>query len=292
MDPPLPSAGRSNSTDLASNKQAKQRELEDFAQSYVKYTKLAEDITATIHHDPQALEAAYARITEETRLEQAGNPPASSRSPEQIQADLRKLARRCDITPTSFDDRVRISFAAVSYVCILVDNVLVPDRPHSDFLTVLGMANRLLRKVHTGKPCPTPTVAPAIVKLTPANPVTRSGQETDITLWQSHPEELIGHRFISNEMIRRVFVVTDFAVKRVKGPQFDVVYEDTDEVLTVDPDSLFDMVAGAELITNVINEHARFVGPRSMVDRAGQKYMELIFFPERDRSVPIVSDQY
>lgn len=57
-----------------------------------------------LRQDMQESDAAHARVLAETLKEQEGNPPASSRSPEQIQLDLKELARRCEIEPRSFDD--------------------------------------------------------------------------------------------------------------------------------------------------------------------------------------------
>ena len=37
--------------------------------------------------------------------------------------------------------------------------------------------------------------------------------------------------------VREVFVVTEYAAKRVKGPRYDVAYEDTGDVQTIDPTS-------------------------------------------------------
>jgi len=47
-------------------------------------------------------------------------------------------------------------------------------------------------------------------------------------------------------------------VKRVKGAQYDVVYEDSgmDEVHVIDPDTLIEMVTGAELFFFTSSFHA------------------------------------
>lgn len=105
-------------------------------------------------------------------------------------------------------------------------------------------------------PSPPPAITPAIIKLTPEPKITHLVAEQDVASWRSDPNELVGKGFISAESVRRVFVVMDFAVKRVKGPQYDVVYEDSglDDVLVVDPDTLLEMVTGAELITNMKND--------------------------------------
>jgi hypothetical protein len=93
----------------------------------------------------------------------------------------------------------------------------------------------------------------AIVQLTPPSKTTRLVEERDITTWLSCPEKLVGKGFISDDFISRVFVVMDYAVKHVKGAQYDVVYEDSgmDEVDVIDPDTLMEMITGAELITNM-----------------------------------------
>jgi hypothetical protein len=92
----------------------------------------------------------------------------------------------------------------------------------------------------------------ANVELIPHPKTTRLVEERDITAWHNDPNLLVGKGFISGEVVSRVFVVMDYAVKRVKGAQYDVVYEDsgTDEVHVIDPDTLIEMVtaSGAELI--------------------------------------------
>lgn len=52
-----------------------------------------------------------------------------------------------------------------------------------------------------------------------------------------------------------MFYIDDYSVKR-KGPQYDVLYEDSglDEVHTFDPSTLLSMLEGgqAELVTNAL----------------------------------------
>jgi hypothetical protein len=97
---------------------------------------------------------------------------------------------------------------------------------------------------------PPPTITRAVVELTPRSKTTRFVEEHDITAWRSHPDQLVGKGFISGEMVSRVFVVMDYAVKYVRGAQYDVVYEDSGmyQVHVIDPDTLLEMVAEAELI--------------------------------------------
>jgi len=92
------------------------------------------------------------------------------------------------------------------------------------------------------------------VKFTPEVKDTRPISPEDIERWRSRPDELVGNCFISTEMVRRVFVVDDYSVKRRKGAQYDVLYEDLglDEVQTLDPETLLEMVAEAELVVNAL----------------------------------------
>lgn len=57
-------------------------------------------------------------------------------------------------------------------------------------------------------------------------------------------------------MLRKVFFVDDYSVKQRKGPQYDVLYEDSglDEIVTLDPPTLIEMLSngGAELVMNAI----------------------------------------
>jgi len=55
-------------------------------------------------------------------------------------------------------------------------------------------------------------------------------------------------------MVRRVFVVDDYSVKYRKGAMYDVLYEDLglDEVESMDPETLLEMVADSELVLNAL----------------------------------------
>src|ERR1700688_4376897 len=86
---------------------------------------------------------------------------------------------------------------------------------------------------------PIPIFAPAVCKIRPDNPVTRSVTARDVARWQSKPEELIGKSFTTTEEImRRTFLVQDYYIKRHGGARYDVVFEDTGfEIVSIlDPD--------------------------------------------------------
>lgn len=100
------------------------------------------------------------------------------------------------------------------------------------------------------------TINPAIIELTPLSETTRFVEEGDITAWRSYLDQLVGKAFIFGEMASRVFrvVVVDYAVKLVNGAQYDVVYEDNgmNEVHIIDPNTLLELVADAELISTPV----------------------------------------
>ena len=99
-------------------------------------------------------------------------------------------------------------------------------------------------------------MAKAIVKFTPPNPTTRPILDRDLAYWTSTPEQLVGKCFISKGLISRIFLIDDFSVKKRKGPQYDVLYEDSglDEVETLDPALLLKMLSDGEteLVTNAL----------------------------------------
>ena len=99
-------------------------------------------------------------------------------------------------------------------------------------------------------------MAPAVVKFTPPVLDTRPISGKDLAVWNFSPEQLIGKCFISTEMVRRIFYIDDFSIKRRKGAQYDVLYEDLglDKVQTLDPATLFRMLSDgqAELVTNAL----------------------------------------
>lgn len=80
------------------------QELEEFGRLYSKYTRLCETYGEILRQDAPEMRAAYARACAELLAEQAGNPPASSRNPDEIREILRELARRCEIVPKSFKE--------------------------------------------------------------------------------------------------------------------------------------------------------------------------------------------
>ena len=94
----------------------------------------------------------------------------------------------------------------------------------------------------------------AIVKFTPPNlSTTRRISDQDIAGWFSSPDRLVEKCFISTEMVCRIFYVDDYSVKKRKGPQYDVLYEDLgfDEVQTLDRATLLGMLTD-ELVTNTL----------------------------------------
>jgi len=74
----------------------------------------------------------------------------------------------------------------------------------------------------------------------------------EIEYWRSHPDELVGLCFISTAVVRRVFLVDGYSIRNRKGPQYYILYEDSGlkEVHTIDPETLLEMVAEAELVEN------------------------------------------
>ena len=96
----------------------------------------------------------------------------------------------------------------------------------------------------------------AIVKFTPPNLTTCRISDQDIANWTSSPDQLVGKCFVSTEMVRRIFYIDDYSVKKRKGPQYDVLYEDMglDNVQTLDLETLLEMLTDgqAELVTNAL----------------------------------------
>ncbi|KIL66032.1 hypothetical protein M378DRAFT_161251, partial [Amanita muscaria Koide BX008] len=224
-------------------KENKQRELEEFGLLYFKYTKLTEDHAMVLRQDMKESDAAHARVLAETLKEQEGNPPASSRSPEQIQLDLKELARRCEIEPRSFDDRWRICFSSMAYVRTMMDCVVaLPNRPFSDLVAVITIGSRLITEHYAKNPSQTRARR---VNLIPKEPVTRKVTRQEVKRWRANPEDLVGKGFVT--MKRQAFVVSDFATKKVKGAQYDVLYEDHG-LNVFDLDALLKLVADCELV--------------------------------------------
>ena len=98
-------------------------------------------------------------------------------------------------------------------------------------------------------------MAPAIVKFAPPAPTTHPITDQDFANWTSWLDQLVGKCFISTEMVRRLFLIDDFSVKK-RNPQYDVLYEDLglDEVLTLDPMTSLEIMSKgqAELVTNAL----------------------------------------
>ena len=78
-----------------------QLELENYAQSYFRYTKLVQDQADAMRHNPQEMNAAYARVAPEGVLELEELTHGVHR---RMQAILDDLARWAEIELRNFDD--------------------------------------------------------------------------------------------------------------------------------------------------------------------------------------------
>lgn len=145
-------------------KQAKDRELEAYAQTYFYYTKLFQDQVHAMQHNPQEMNAAHTQVTAENTAKQR-TLPFTRPTPEITQQTLYDLAKACEAEPKNFielsskvsryirkdthrndyNSRTRIAFYATYYVQLLVMEVLGhPDRHYMDVRVVIGRANQLL----------------------------------------------------------------------------------------------------------------------------------------------------
>ena len=96
----------------------------------------------------------------------------------------------------------------------------------SRFVHYLYSQLHLPREYSTRQPSEIPTTAPSVVKFTPPVLDTRPISGEDLVAWNFSPEQLIGKCFISTEMVRRIFYIDNFSIRRRKGAQYDVLYED------------------------------------------------------------------
>ena len=118
-------------------KEAKIKELEEYAQAYFKYTKLFQDQADAMRHDPQEMNAAHARITAESLAVQS-SAPFTPVTVEYAQKMMAEYARRCEDKPQTFDElSIRILFLWSIYENSTHKNILAICgsrlRPHSTF---------------------------------------------------------------------------------------------------------------------------------------------------------------
>jgi len=234
----------------------KDDELEDYAQQFFKYSVIIEQQSGAIRHLEKEVTEAYARVSEEHN-ERRRIPLQCEPSLEGLLNTLKYYGSLCEKQPQTVIDRVRIIFYASYCTQIITHEILGhPDRLWSDSRTVFARGGQLLKQHITGQVSEIPTMARAIVKFTPPIPTTRRIKPQDLAIWGNSPEQLVGKCFISTEMVRRIFYIDDFSIKRRKGAQYDVLYEDLglDEVQTLDPSTLLGMLSNndAELVTNAL----------------------------------------
>ena len=98
---PIP---RRQSTPVMTPKEAKERELEEYAQAYFKYTKLFQDEADAMRHNPQEMNAAHARITAECIALKKRTPVTAIKTSEEAQEMMAEYARRCEDEPRTFDE--------------------------------------------------------------------------------------------------------------------------------------------------------------------------------------------
>ncbi|RDB26804.1 hypothetical protein Hypma_005405 [Hypsizygus marmoreus] len=228
-------------------KDAKLRELHQFAETVFKYTNLVQTTAESMWHDPNELRAAHER---QYKIALA-NICNEMKTEEEIQKILEDLAARCEIEPRDFDDRVRICFDALAYTQVLLECVVChPSRPFSDRLVVLRRVAEITREAYGV--LPSSQDPPRLVKFVPDVPTTRPVEVTDVERWRAQPQELLRKAFIFDQGTRRVFLVANYCVKAIGGACYEVQFEDSGpDVFTFGLEDALAMVAAAELVTNV-----------------------------------------
>jgi len=235
----------------ASGKRQPQK-LERYAQLYARYTNLIQLQGDMMRQDTERMQRAYDQVAAEFAKEQQEQNTTKNKMDDSfVLADLNEYDRRCNTIPKSFEDRVRIAFAASGFIQLLMLFV-IGSLNKNDMEQVFARARQLMS---SNPNQPIPMFAPAACKLRPDNFATRSITSSDIARWQSRPEELVGKCFVTTEEImRRTFLVQDYYVKRA-GPRYDVVFEDTglgpEDVNTLDTNALLTIVGNAELIITI-----------------------------------------
>ncbi|RDB26611.1 hypothetical protein Hypma_005564 [Hypsizygus marmoreus] len=240
------------------SEQAREHELEEFAALYCKYTLLCDDMATAMQDDSKAeVDEAYERVSMDfLDVQRVQLSSGRARTPEQIQLDLDALAETCEIEAESLDDCVLVSHAASTYVRTMMRMISAPPRSPDDSLKVIQMATQMLLQEHDGEPR-FPEFLPRQIKLVPDNPTTRRVFPDDIEYWRSHPSELTRKGFMmieceANNGIGDVFFVLDHAVKHLGGSCYEVQHEALgEEVFTYKAEHLLEMIAEAELVTNM-----------------------------------------
>ncbi|KAF8063287.1 hypothetical protein FPV67DRAFT_1672318 [Lyophyllum atratum] len=120
-------------------------QLEFYVSKYVHYVQLAEAQDDAMRGDPAQIPAAYAQAMETLALEQQSEKSIGLCTYADIHATLDDLARKCERTPRTFEDRILLSAYALNYVLLMKDHVLRhPTRFQEDALKVIRMANERL----------------------------------------------------------------------------------------------------------------------------------------------------
>ncbi|RDB20375.1 hypothetical protein Hypma_012556 [Hypsizygus marmoreus] len=224
--------------------------LEEYATAYAKYLKIVEDTTAPMRDFPTELASAHERVSAKLLGDQRGQPPVHMRSEERIRVDLEGLAGISAEDPATYDDRIRIASAALSYVKIMMDHVVAPSGSQRELGYVLHRGNKLLREACNLPPLP--TVPPRFFSLIPDTPVTRPVTDDDITHWTARPEMLVGKAFVYFDLhLRRVLLVVDYGFKKVNGHTLDVRYEDRKADCSFALMDLLCLVSRAEMVINM-----------------------------------------
>jgi len=87
---------------MCPEKEANERELEEYAQAYFKYTKLYQDQADAMPHKPKEMHAAFERVTEPyVSVADIIVPRRADHGPLEIMAEY---ASRCEDEPRTFDE--------------------------------------------------------------------------------------------------------------------------------------------------------------------------------------------
>ncbi|RDB26648.1 hypothetical protein Hypma_005553 [Hypsizygus marmoreus] len=237
--------------------EAKQREVEDLARTVVKYSELFQAMAESTWCNSDELTAAHARryeiACEDLKCANRSRTCTTmSTTDEEIQQYLKDLAARCEMQPKTFDDRVRICFAALAYVQTVLDYMVAhPSRSFKDRLVIIRRITEINQENY-GRSPPSRDILPRLVKLIPDNPTTRPVTVEDVKRWRDHPRELVGKAFILHKAIRKVFSLADYYVKTIGGHRYELQFEDCgSDVLTFGLEDTLKMVGEAQMVTNM-----------------------------------------
>jgi len=241
---------------MPSKSRASQRQAIDaIVKIQTCYAQICEDQSVVFRTNPAEYLKAYDHIMQSPEVAKPGQnwvPSSADRD-----AYIHEMMERCKVVPKSFDDRVRVFFAAHAIVtCTMyVDMVELPEASQLEIMQKTGTN---LQKF-SQQPASIKTVLPqSFLPSSPTPPLVRPNSAppkalvtaADMTSFKRDPLALVSKRFILDEANDDglMYEVVEFKSSKRKGHLYQVQFEGCSDSVDVEDQEMWLMLSTSRFL--------------------------------------------